>query len=101
MLSIIPLHKNATEKSEAKNYYSVFKHSFCFQEADFEMAGFLTNFQNFSRVFRPTGDLFRVVVDRINRVFNNSGTTWADLIYQRSSIKNRVKHTIRFRKHTH
>ena len=58
--------------------------------------GFLTNFQNFSRVFRPTDDLFRVMIDIITRVFNDSGATRADLIYptiyQRSRIKNRFKH---------
>ena len=58
----------------------------------FEMPGFLTDFQNFSRVFHPTDDLFRVMVDLFTRVFKDSGATWADLIYLRSHIKNRVKH---------
>ena len=58
----------------------------------FEMSGFLTDFQNFSRVFRPTDNLFRVMVDIITRVFNDSGATRADLIYQWSRIKNRLKH---------
>ena len=58
----------------------------------FETSGFLTEFQNFSRVFRPTDDLFRVMVDIITRVFNDSGVTRTDLIYLRSRIKNRFKH---------
>ena len=45
----------------------------------FEIPGFLTDFQNFSRVFRPTDDFFRVMVDIITRVFSDSGATWADL----------------------
>ena len=56
------------------------------------MFGFLTDFQNFSRVFRPTNNLFRVVVDRMTRVFRDSDATWAALIYQQSCIKNRFKH---------
>ena len=48
----------------------------------FETSGFLTEFQNFSRVFCPTDDLFRVMVD--TRVFNAPGATRADLIYLRS-----------------
>ena len=48
----------------------------------FEIPGFLTNFQNFSRVFRPTDDLFRLMLDIITRVFNDFGANWADLIYQ-------------------
>ena len=34
VFSVIPLHKNVTEKLEAKNYHPVNKHSFCFQKAD-------------------------------------------------------------------
>ena len=58
----------------------------------FEISDFLTDLQIFSRVFRPTDYLFRVMVDRITRVFNDCGATWAALIYQRSCIKNCVKH---------
>ena len=58
----------------------------------FEMPGFLTDFQNFSRVFHLIDDLFRVLVDIITRVFDDSSATWADLIYQRSRIRNRVKY---------
>ena len=57
----------------------------------FEMSGFLTEFQNFYRVFRPTDDLFIVMVDRITRIFDDSGANWTDVIYQRCLIKNRVK----------
>ena len=52
----------------------------------FEMSGFLTDFQNLSRVFRRTDNLFRVMVDRITRVSKDSGATWAALIYQQSRI---------------
>ena len=58
----------------------------------FEMSGFLTDFQNFSKVFHSNDDLFRVIVDRITRLFNDSGATWPDFIYQRNRISNRVKH---------
>ena len=58
----------------------------------FETSGFFTDFQNFSRVFCPTDDLFRVMVDIVTKVFNDSGATQADLIYQRNRIKNRFKH---------
>ena len=36
-----------------------------------------TDFRNFSRISHPTDDLFRVIVDRITRVFNDSSATWA------------------------
>ena len=58
----------------------------------FETSGFLTDFQNFSRVFRPADDLFRVTVDMTTRVFNDSGATRADLIYQRNRTRNLFKH---------
>ena len=58
----------------------------------FEMSGFLTDFQNFSKVFHSNDDLFRVIVDRITRLFNDSGATWPDFIYQRNRISDRVKH---------
>ena len=47
----------------------------------FEMSGFLTDFHNFSMVFRPTNNLFRVMVDRMIRVFKDSNATWAALMY--------------------
>ena len=40
----------------------------------------------------PTNDLFRVMVDRMTRVFKDCDATWAALIYQQSRIKNRFKH---------
>ena len=58
----------------------------------FEMSGFLTDFQNFSRVFRPTNKRFRVMVDRMTRVFKDSDATLGALIYQQSRIKNRFEH---------
>ena len=45
--------------------------------AHLEMSGSLTDFRNFSRISHPTDDLFRVIVDRITRVFNDSSATWA------------------------
>ena len=58
----------------------------------FETSGFLTDFQSFFRVFRPADNLFRVMVDIVTRVLNDSGATRADLIYQWNRIKNRFKH---------
>ena len=57
-------------------------------------SGFLTDFQNFSRIFGSTDDLSRVMVDIITRSFNDSGATRADLIYQWSRIKNHFKHLL-------
>ena len=43
------------------------------------MSGFLTDFQNIFRASCPIDYLFRVMVDRIDRVFNDTGATWADI----------------------
>ena len=84
MFSVIPLHRNTTEKLEAKiitlqiNILSVFRKLINGKlVTHLEKPAFLTDFQNIFRVSRPTDHLFRVVVDKIAWVFNISGATWA------------------------
>ena len=77
----IPLHKNATEKLEAKiiilqiNILSVFKKLINGKlVTHLERSGFLTEFHNIFRDSRPTDDLFR---DKIGWIFNVYGATRA------------------------
>ena len=83
-LQAISLHKNATEKLEAKtiileiNIISVFKKLINANlVTKLERSGFFTDFQNIFSVFRPTNELFRLVVDKIAWTFNVSGATRA------------------------
>ena len=84
MFSVIPLHKNATEKLGAKTNILQINILFVFKKlinrklvTHLEKSGFLTDFQNIFRVSRPADHLFRVLVDKIAWVFNISGATWA------------------------
>ena len=84
MFSVISLHKNATEKFEAKhiilytNIISVYKKLINGKPVThLEKSGFLNELRNIFRVSHPTDDLFRDLVDKIALVFNLFGATRA------------------------
>ena len=84
---VIPVFKNASERSIAKNYHSVnflsevikvFEKLLNNRIVDhLEKCGLFSDFQYGFRSSRSTADLLTVVSDRIARAFNRSGATRA------------------------
>ena len=85
--SVVPVFKNAGERSTAKNYHpvnllsvvsKVFEKLVNSRIVDhLEKCGLFSDFQYGFRSSRSTADLLTVVSDRIARAFNRSGATRA------------------------
>ena len=99
--SVVPVFKNAGERSTAKNYCPVSLLSVVSKVLEklvnnrivshLEKCGLFSDFQYGFRSSRSTADLLTVVSDRIARAFNRSGTTQA-VALDISKAFDRVRH---------
>ena len=99
--SVVPVFKNVGNRSTAKNYRpasllsvvsKVFKKLVNNRIVDhLEKCGLFSDFQFGFRSSRSTGDLLKVVSDRIARAFNKSGPTPAAAL-DISKAFDRVRH---------
>ena len=88
---VVPVFKNAGERSTAKNYHPVSLLSVvskAFEKLvnnrtvdNLEKCGLFSDFQCGFRSFRSTAELLTVLSDRIARAFHRSGTTRAVALY--------------------